>query len=178
MSHPQQIQYIDSVKKQYKEHFINKCVLEVGSLNINGSVRPFFENCAYIGLDVSPGPCVDVVCLGHEYDMPDGSFDTVISCECFEHNPYWVETFQNMIRLCKPGGLIIMTCATEGRPEHGTKEKEPESSPLTVGLNWNYYKNLVKEDFESHFDLTNIFKTHSFQTNTQSKDLYFHGIKK
>lgn len=178
MSHPQQIEYIQSVKDKHKKYFKNTCVLEVGSLNVNGSVRPFFENCAYIGLDVDYGPCVDVVCLGHEYDMPDGSFDTVISCECFEHNPYWIETFNNMIRLCKSGGLIIMTCATEGRAEHGTREREPSSSPLTVKLNWDYYKNLVQKDFEDNFKLEDIFQVFEFKTNLESKDLYFYGIKK
>ena len=47
--------------------------------------------------------------------LPTASFDVVISCECFEHNPYWRETFLNMTRVLRPGGLFVLTCATTGR---------------------------------------------------------------
>src|SRR5690606_19424692 len=100
-------------------------VLEVGSLDLNGSVRSNFSGCDYLGIDVAAGPGVDLVCQGQDYDAPDGSFDVVTSCEAMEHNPYWRETFANMLRLCRPGGLILMTCATTGRGEHGTTRKHP-----------------------------------------------------
>ena len=38
--------------------------LEVGSLDINGSIRGLFEGGVYIGLDVALGPGVDVLQLG------------------------------------------------------------------------------------------------------------------
>ena len=106
------------------------------------------------------------------------SFDVVLSCECFEHDPHWVDTFKNMIDLCKPNGLVIFSCATTGRKEHGTANSEPQSSPLTVQRGWDYYKNLTREDFEEQFNLNEYFQSFEFCVNTNSCDLYFNGIKK
>ena len=61
MSHVQQIEYVTSIKSNYLDYFKNKKVLEIGSLDINGSVRTFFENCDYTGLDVGEGKGVDIV---------------------------------------------------------------------------------------------------------------------
>jgi SAM-dependent methyltransferase len=177
MSHKEQLQFIQSVKDKHTDFFTDKCVVEIGSLNINGSVRQFFDKCVHIGIDVGPGPGVDVVSLGHEYHMPD-SFDVVISCECFEHDPHWQKTFANMLSLCKSEGLVLFSCATTGRKEHGTTKSEPQSSPLTVNLGWDYYRNLTETDFREIFDFGNLFSEHTFIENAESHDLYFYGLKK
>lgn len=177
MSHPEQLSFIEQLKGQYPDFFKDKSVLEVGSLNINGSVRSRFENCSYIGIDIAPGHDVDIVCLGHEYNAPDNSFDVVLSAECFEHNPFWEKTFENMIRMCKVDGMVLITCATTGRIEHGTVRSLPHSSPLTIQKGWDYYKNLTQEDFHK-FDLNNIFSEYKFEVNNKSHDLYFYGFKK
>jgi SAM-dependent methyltransferase len=177
VSHASQLKFVELVSLAFPEHFTGSRVLEVGSLDINGSVRKFFRGCDYTGLDVASGPGVDVVCQGQEYDAPNSSFDVVISCEAMEHNPHWVKTFGNMIRLCRPAGLVVMTCATIGRPEHGTTRTEPESSPLTVGLGWNYYKNLSEKDFRRTFDL-HEFERYGFFTKWNHFDLLFVGVKK
>lgn len=178
MSHENQREFVNLIATHIPEYFVGRKVLEVGSLNINGSVRDYFRNCEYIGLDVAPGKNVDVVCEGQKYDAPDNSFDMVISCEVMEHNPHWIETFRNMVRVCKPGGLIVLTCATIGRPEHGTTRTTPKDSPLTVGMGWDYYKNLTRQDFEKNINLRDLFSTYQFQTNWDSFDLLFFGIKK
>jgi SAM-dependent methyltransferase len=149
--------------------------VEIGSLNINGTVRIFFDNCYYVGLDVAEGKDVDVVCEGQKFNAPSESFDVAISCECFEHNPEWVATFRNMYRLVRPGGMIIMTCATTGRKEHGTTRTTPQDSPLTIGLGWDYYKNLTEQDFREHFNIESMFR--NFEFLSQNTDLYFYGIK-
>lgn len=178
MAHIQQRDFIDKIKRRSPKYFSNKSVLEIGSLNINGTVRDFFENCEYIGLDVAEGNGVDFVCEGQNYDAPDNSYDVVCSAECFEHNPYWLETFENMIRLCKPGGFVFFTCATEGRPEHGTSRSTPLDSPLTVDQGWEYYRNLNESDFQQFINFDDQFKYYGFEVNDGSKDLYFWGIKK
>jgi SAM-dependent methyltransferase len=178
MSHKEQKDFVQTVKNKFPEYFKNKCVVEMGSLNINGSVREFFQDCVYVGVDVAPGPCVDVVSLGHEYDMPNSSFDVAISCECFEHDPHYINTFENMIRLVKPGGMIIFSCATTGRKEHGTINSEPQSSPLTVNLGWDYYKNLEEKDFKKEINFESLFKEYNFDQDLNVFDLYFYGIKK
>ena len=174
MAHQQQFDFVSAVARFYPDNFVNCKVLEVGSLDINGSVRQFFKDCNYIGIDLGIGKGVDIVCTGQDYDAPDNEFDTVISCECFEHNPDWVATFQNMHRMTKPNGLIVMTCATTGRAEHGTKRTSPADAPFCH----DYYKNLTEQDFVEHFKLDNMFSICEFGVGEVTKDLYFYGVKK
>jgi SAM-dependent methyltransferase len=178
MAHREQFIYVNKLKILFPIYFYNIKVLEVGSLNINGSIRVFFDKCDYLGIDVGPGKDVDLVCEGQNLDHPNETYDTVGSCECFEHNPYWVETFNNMHRMTKSGGLVFMTCATTGRPEHGTTRTYPEDSPLTIDKGWDYYKNLTAEDFILNFNLGKMFSSYEFEVGTSFPDLYFYGIKK
>ena len=175
MAHKGQQDFIELVRRQFSDFFANRQVLEIGSLDINGSIRSQFTNCAYTGIDVAVGPGVDLVCQGQDYGGPDDSFDVVISCEVMEHNPHWAETMKNMIRVCKPGGLVVMTCATLGRGEHGTARTSPNSSPLTVELGWNYYYNLTARDFKRQRATEGL--SHVFAYNWKSNDLYLVGIK-
>lgn len=176
MAHSEQIDFVKNLKNKFQSYFQNKKVLEVGSLDINGSIRSFFDDCNYLGLDVSFGNGVDVICEGQKYNAPDDSFDVTCSAECFEHNPYWLETFQNMIRLCKDGGLVFFTCATDGRPEHGTTRTTPADSPLTVGMGWDYYRNLNERDFRDQIDFDSYFDSYEFYVEENHHDLFFWGI--
>lgn len=177
MAHYTQHQFVRWVKDFFPAFFNGRSVLEVGSLDINGSVRPFFTDCRYLGLDVGPGPGVDLVCGGQDYDAPDASFDVVCSFEAMEHNPHWQATFANMLRLLKPGGLLLMSCATRGRPEHGTTRTNPGDSPLTIGIGWDYYRNLTAADFEQAFDLSAMFSRHFAAHYYQGCDLFFVGFR-
>lgn len=178
MAHRQQQQFVRWARDYFPGFFSGKRVLEIGSLDINGSVRSFFENCAYTGIDVGAGPGVDVVCPGQEYDAPSGTFDVVGSFEAMEHNPFWRETFQNMIRLTRPGGMIIMSCATSGRREHGTSRTTPADSPLTRKLGWDYYRNLTSLDFATTVNLEESFACSWFAHYYESCDLYFIGFRR
>lgn len=170
--------FIAMLARHLPEYFRDARVLEVGSLDINGSIRGLFARCDYTGIDVAGGKSVDVVCQGQDYDAPDGSFDHVVSCEVMEHNPSWKETFANMIRLCRPGGLVSMTCATTGRREHGTARTSPDSSPLTVAMGWDHYRNLTARDFSEAFPLGSHFSRHRFFCDWASYNLYFAGIRR
>jgi len=175
MAHKEQLEFIHTIRRVFPDSFIDKHILEIGSLDINGSVRSLFSKCNYVGIDVAPGAGVDVVCEAQVYAAPDNSFDVVISCEVMEHNPHWSKTMKNMVRLCKPGGIVIMTCATLGRREHGTARTSPEASPLTVSLGWTYYRNLTSFDFRKEGAAEGL--SHIFAYNWESRDLYLIGIK-
>jgi len=179
MAHQEQQLFVQAVKALFPSFFNGGRIVEIGSLDINGTVRGFFEEPAeYIGVDLGPGRGVDVVCEGQDYNGAMDSFDVAISVECFEHNPYWKETFINMFRMVKSGGLIVMTCATTGRPEHGTSRSDAGSSPLTIRKGWEYYKNLTEDDFRAAFELNSMFSDYCFNVNTSSHDLYFWGLVK
>jgi len=174
MAHSQQRDFFESIKNDNPDAFTGVEVIEIGSLNINGTIRDFFDANKYVGVDVAEGKDVDVVCAGENLDYPDSSFDVAVSAECFEHNPEWVATFRNMWRISKR--YVIMTCASDGRAEHGTTLSDPSSSPFTLG--WDYYRNLTEQDFRDNFNLDEMFAKYYFAYNAESCDLYFYGEKK
>lgn len=178
MAHPDQFKFVSLVKKHLPFFFEGTKVLEVGSLDINGSVRSAFQAEAYIGVDVAPGNGVDVVCEGQLLDCATAAFDVVISCECLEHNPFWVETVSNMVRMTRPGGLVVISCASIGRAEHGTSRTSVDDSPLSVSKGWEYYKNISASNFMRTFSLKNSFDDYVILTNWNNFDLYFVGIRK
>jgi SAM-dependent methyltransferase len=189
MAHKEQVNYVNKIKQAMPHYFGNKKVLGVGTFNVCGTEDYFFDDCEYQGLDLGPGPGVDIVCPAQDYNAPDANYDTIISCECFEHNPYYKETIQNIIRLLKPGGMFLFTCATTGRPVHGTKSLEEESKkkysnwktmPNVSREDWDndYYKNLTEEDIRECVNIDEIFSSYKFEVETNHCDLYFWGIKK
>ena len=178
MAHPSQLAFVDLFAKAlFKGDWSGKRVLEIGSADVNGTIRPFFKDSDFIGVDISEGKGVDLVGYGDKIDLGALSFDLTISCECFEHNPQWVETLLNMHRMTKNDGFVVFSCASRGRPEHGTTRTSPHESPGTQSVGWNYYRNLNKKDFEAALDLESLFHWHYFSYNSKSKDLYFIGSK-
>lgn len=185
MAHIEQRKFCEKVKEKYPNFFKNKKVLDIGSLDINGSTRDLFESCTYIGLDLGEGKNVDVVSIGHLYDAPNEYFDVIISTETFEHDIYYEKTIDNIIRMLKPGGLFLFTCATTGRPEHGTKNSiyPMIDAPFLVTMSeeWaNYYKNLTEEDIREIPAFNITFPDGYFELNnhaTIGADIYFYGIK-
>lgn len=174
MAHEQQMNWFRQVKLAYPHYFDQQRVLEVGSLDLNGTVRVFFNDCEYLGIDLGPGPGVDLIADGYDYVEPN-HYSVVISTESFEHNPHWRETFINMYGSTCPGGLIIFTCASTGRPEHGTRRTTPADSPYTCDN--EYYRNLTEQDFRV-WNFDQLFSEYAFEYNPTPGDLYFYGIKR
>lgn len=180
MAHPEQRQFCKRVCNALPSYFVGKRVLEVGSLNINGTIRDLFKNCSYTGIDVHPGKDVDIVCQGKDFVDQDG-FDTIVSTECFEHDQDYVLTVQNILKLLRPGGLFFFTCASINRHEHGTRRTETfdqqvEGTSL-YGVNPDYYRNLVAYDFKIIPGFIETFLLYFFEYNRAQTDLYFVGIK-
>jgi SAM-dependent methyltransferase len=101
-----------------------KDVLEVGSRDVNGSVRPVVERLGprtYIGVDIEAGSGVDELCDVSELIERYGSnaFDVVLSTELTEHVEDWRSAFRNMKGVVRPGGTLIVTTRSRGFPVHG-----------------------------------------------------------
>jgi SAM-dependent methyltransferase len=86
-------------------------VLDVGSLDVNGTYRPLVEGRGwqYTGLDAREGPNVDIVAVNpFVYPFIDGHFDLVISGSTMEHVTAIWEWVDELARLVKPGGTLII----------------------------------------------------------------------
>lgn len=173
MAHQEQKNFCVSIQSKFPDKFKGVSVLDIGSLDINGNNRYLFEDYTYIGVDLGEGKNVDVISRGHEFKSKE-LFDIAISTECFEHDEYWVQTINNIIAHLKSGGLFLFTCATDGRPEHGTRRTSPQDAPF-VG---DYYRNLNEEIMKSEIDFDSIFNLYEFSSRQNPSDLYFYGIKK
>lgn len=93
-------------------------VLDVGSMDVNGSYRTLFDDPAwsYTGLDAEEGAGVDVV-LPSPYGwqaLPTDTYDVVVSGQAFEHIEFpWVSILE-VARVLKPGGLFCMLVPSAG----------------------------------------------------------------
>ena len=78
-----------------KEEFQNKKVLEIGSKNVNGSLRPIIERLLdpkeYIGIDIEEGKGVDLVLPVEKLTniFKEETFDVIICTEVIEHVRKW-----------------------------------------------------------------------------------------
>ena len=179
MAHKQQIEFCRSIQRRFPELFSNQFVLDVGSLDVNGNNSYLFDDCLCLGIDVALGRNVDICAKGHELTLPDASVDVIVSTECFEHDQYYELTLTNIVRMLRPGGLFLFTCATTGRAEHGTRRTTPQDAPLIQELGeWgDYYKNLEEQDIRRAIDVEAVFKDFEFSINSENHDLYFWGIR-
>jgi SAM-dependent methyltransferase len=94
--------------------------LDLGGRDINGSIRHLLPNAQWSGVDIEPGPGVDLV-----YDCtqpwPDTmpKFEVIVCTEVLEH----VENWRALVRTCsqalEPDGYLFITCASTGRRPHG-----------------------------------------------------------
>jgi len=176
MAHKAQILWCLKVKEEYPQYFIDKKVLDIGSLDINGNNKGLFENCGYTGLDLIEGPNVDVISIAHEFKC-DEQFDVIVSTNTFEHDMYFELTLNKMVELLKPEGLMFFSASSKQK-EHGTNKTNPWRSGTTKIGNeeWaNYYKNLKVKDVTDILNLEEVFN--EFSLEVKGKDIRFIGIK-
>ena len=171
MAHREQKEFCQTVKLRFPNFFHNTRVFEVGSRDVNGSIRDQFVDCDYTGIDAEAGNGVDQICLGHEFEAAPESFDVACSLEAFEHDPYANQTVSHMLSLLRPGGLFFMTCAGEGRKEHGTSR-----TGELFGPNPDYYQNVSLRMFLDWIRETS-FEELYLNHNTAASDLYCFAIK-
>ena len=114
---------IDFGKNLTREMVEGRRVLEVGSLDINGSLREYITSlkpAGYVGCDIVPGKGVDTICaaegLIHIYRVE--TFDIVISTEMLEHVKDWRSAIYNMKHVCAKGGHILITTRSRGFSKH------------------------------------------------------------
>lgn len=134
--HKRVLDFVESIKEKYPKYFENVRVLDMGSLNINGTPRHLFEGCEYMGIDRLPGNGVDIVSLVHEFEDTKG-FDVVITNGTLEHDKYCDLTVKRGWELLKAGGIFIGSAAGVRCNRHN----------IECGID-NYYQNISREKVE------------------------------
>jgi SAM-dependent methyltransferase len=148
-------------------------VYEIGSRNINGSVRSIFAGLPYLGIDATPGPDVDVVADASGYDpraQPE-RFEpaTVVCCEVLEHALDAEAIVRQACDVLTPGGLLIITVATDGRAPHSAVD----GGPVRDG---EFYRNLSGVDLTDWMRRSGV-SVISAEAMPSRGDLYIVGRK-
>lgn len=124
--HPEAYEFIKEAVEPWK-YGVN--VIEFGSRDINGTPRDAFtEPREYVGVDIEPGPGVEIVgdaadphkWIGQLQGFLNlyGGFDVAICAEVFEHTPKWPQICQTAWSLLEDAGVFVTTCATDPRAPH------------------------------------------------------------
>lgn len=101
-------------------------VLDIGSYDVNGTYRTIFNAPVYqyTGMDMSPGPNVDIVPrdIYQWTEIADETFDVVVSGQVFEHIEYPWLTIKEIARVLKPSGFCILIAPSSGMEHKAPKD--------------------------------------------------------
>lgn len=152
------------LRKTYGLKTTSARVLDIGSLDINGSVKPLFaelisDGGLFFGIDVQEGPGVDLVADASVYKS-DIQYDIIVCAEVFEHTAVWPKIIQNAHSLLVPGGMFIATMAGEGRRPHSAIDENPIRS-------WEYYKNVSGADLTKKLSMFSNFEVNVINYDTR-----------
>jgi SAM-dependent methyltransferase len=128
--------YINAEKfynKYCSQNIETKIVIDIGSLDVNGSLKPIFNKChRYLGIDQCVGKNVNIVSTSHNIPLNNNFADIIVSSSCFEHDDMFWLTFLEMCRLLKNGGYLYINA-----PSNGPYHAHPTD-------NWRFYKDSWK----------------------------------
>jgi SAM-dependent methyltransferase len=86
-------------------------IVDIGSMDINGSYRPLIEpRWRYCGVDLIAGPNVDLV-MHSEFNtgLPTDSADAVLCGQCLEHCRDPFRLVGEAARIAKSGAFLLVT---------------------------------------------------------------------
>lgn len=125
MSYPSSLKNMQKMKDRWLGTLpLTAKVLDVGGrgLNADRSYKRIFPQDFYCIADINPGYGVTHV-MPSPYTLPfeDEEFDVVVSGQMLEHcsNPF--KSVQEMVRVLKTGGVIILIAPSEG-PTHDQQD--------------------------------------------------------
>lgn len=143
-------------------------VLEYGSLNINGTARSAAPYAHWHGIDVQAGPGVDEIADATKY-VADVPVDAVVCCEMLEHTLKVGTITANAYASLNPGGVFVMTCATEGRAPHSAIDGGPVRAD-------EFYRNVPADDYRVSLELIGFHIEH-LEVHPDRGDLYVKARK-
>lgn len=142
-------------------------VLEIGSLNINGTAKDYFDFEDWIGIDMVAGKDVDKVMNGHDLkdNFEEGSFDTVVCMNTLEHdNKFWL-TLEGINYVLKKGGHFVFAQPTIDFPIHN----HPNDY-------WRLTRSALEEVIFEGFEIMDIEQVYSKKVNDPTHRKGWRGI--
>ena len=136
-----------------KQHLDTIKIAELGSYDINGSVKDIIPNT--IGFDILEGKGVDVkITPGIIPDVYKNIFGAVITVNSFQFCPKPIEYKKQILDLLKPEGLLILTmCPDSCNPRHSTS---PNEHKFRDSIRMSQSK--LREFWEDEFNNIKIFE--------------------
>ena len=110
----------EQAERWVRDHVTGKqfdLVIELGSCDVNGGIKHLFDCEEYVGVDVVPGPNVDIVSDAALF-RPQRLAACVVTTEMLEHAENAREICIAAIDMLEPGGMFIATAAGPGRAPH------------------------------------------------------------
>lgn len=161
MMHVEAMDWVDQSFNNWVDDRKDLNILEIGSLDINGSVRSIFANHArtYLGIDIQEGPGVDLVIDAAGMDTGP-IWDVIVCAEVFEHAPEWREIIIRAHGNLVKGGIFIATMAGEGRAPHSAIDEHPIRD-------WEYYANVSKKELKKALKSFAYSKVNVLNTDTR-----------
>ena len=98
-----------------------KTVVDIGSLDINGSYRVLFPKSTYIGVDIVEGPNVDVIMGSKEWDKLK-DVDIVISGQTLQHVEDIPKLMKSIFDVLKIDGMLCIIAPSAGRKSISKEE--------------------------------------------------------
>lgn len=145
------------VEKMVKESGVKNFgkVLDIGSMDINGTARGLIPSSEYIGTDMMEGKGVDVVVNAHDLLGAFGfHFDTILCMNTLEHDDnFWV-TLNNINTLLKKGGYLFVVTPTFGFPIH----RHPKDY-------YRFGEDAFREVIFKGYELLNLTEVHTKNIN-------------
>lgn len=160
-----------TVEQIYEFFAPRQRVIEIGCREINGGIRHLFRNTSYLGIDILPGPEVDIVADATSW-KPDFRADMVICISVFEHTPWGREIVNNAASWLTDDGVMVLEAA------HIMKPHSPVTGEYYAGEPTEWYRNITQQDYESWlhmFPRVKIWKQFRGIWAVASKDRRYHG---
>jgi len=138
-------------------------VADIGAYDVNGTFRPLFQHCVYVGFDIAAGPNVDRVVPADNFG--EETFDVVVSGSCMEHVLDLHQCANQCVSIARPGGLLCIVA-----PHTWAEHRHPVDCWRVYpdGMRWLFRDLEIIDCRAERTDTILIARRHAFDARTRA----------